>query len=86
MEDAKDILLERASTHGEFTNVANISQTLKSIFRTGNIHLNDVQKESLDMIAGKISRILAGDPNEPDHWLDIEGYARLARERIITDD
>lgn len=86
MEDAKDILLERASTHGEFTNVANIAQTLKSIFRTGNIHLNDVQKESLDMIAGKISRILAGDPNEPDHWLDIEGYARLARERIITDD
>ncbi len=86
MEDAKDILLERASTHGDFTQVANYSQTLKSIFRTGNLHLNDVQRESLDMIAGKISRILAGNANEPDHWLDIEGYARLARERIVIDD
>jgi hypothetical protein len=26
--------------------------------------------------------IVSGNPNEPDHWLDIEGYARLGRESI----
>lgn len=30
------------------------------------------------MILHKCGRILSGDPNEPDHWRDIEGYARIA--------
>ncbi len=29
------------------------------------------------MIAHKIASILAGDPNEIDHWRDIAGYATL---------
>ncbi|CAB4172042.1 hypothetical protein UFOVP1552_8 [uncultured Caudovirales phage] len=34
-------------------------------------------RESVHMIQQKIARILSGDPFEPDHWMDIEGYARL---------
>ncbi len=40
--------------------------------------LSATQRESLDLIATKIARILSGDPNHEDHWLDIEGYARIA--------
>ena len=37
------------------------------------------------MILRKIGRINAGDPNEPDHWLDLEGCARITRERLSND-
>jgi hypothetical protein len=31
------------------------------------------------MMASKMARIVTGDPDNIDHWLDIEGYARLVR-------
>jgi hypothetical protein len=45
--------------------------------------LKSHQKESLDMIAHKISRILNGDPQHRDSWVDIAGYAQITAERII---
>lgn len=42
--------------------------------------MNPVHREALDMMACKISRILSGQSGFEDHWADIEGYARLARE------
>jgi hypothetical protein len=41
-----------------------------------------VQREAIDMICHKLGRILSGDPSHPDHWLDIQGYARCAWERL----
>ena len=75
-----DILEEREKTHGDFAETARMSQALKSLMSTGYRYpeLSDVQCEALDMIASKIARILAGDPNQPDHWRDIAGYAQLA--------
>ena len=35
------------------------------------------------MIAVKIARILNGDPNHFDSWIDIAGYATLAAELIL---
>jgi hypothetical protein len=40
------------------------------------------QRESLDMIACKASRILNGDPNHLDSWVDIAGYATIVATRI----
>jgi hypothetical protein len=37
-------------------------------------------KEALDMIALKLSRILSGQANFKDHWLDLSGYSLLAAE------
>jgi hypothetical protein len=37
-----------------------------------------VERECLDMIALKISRVLSGRSLERQHWEDIEGYAHLA--------
>lgn len=45
-------------------------------------HMSAVQRESLDLIATKIARLCCGDPDNADSWLDIEGYAKLARDRL----
>jgi hypothetical protein len=34
------------------------------------------------MIAHKIGRILNGDPNYADSWIDIAGYAQLVADRL----
>ena len=75
---------ERQGTHGEFKDVASISQTLRVYFRAQSTWdaLTSVQQEALDNIAQKIARIFAGDPNFPDHWIDIQGYAKLAQQEI----
>ena len=73
----------RATTHGDFTDHARITQDLKSIMTSSKNwqKLRSTQRESLEMIAHKIGRILAGDPTHKDHWDDIAGYAELvARE------
>lgn len=72
------ILKERQKTHGEYTNVARISQALKAILQDGPTHdnLSLMQRESLDLICTKLARIVCGSP-EKDHWLDVAGYADL---------
>lgn len=76
-----DIITERNKTHGSFDLNAQISQDIKAIIRAspGWDSLNYKQKESLDVIALKISRVLSGRAEHADHWDDIIGYARLAR-------
>ena len=75
-----DLLNERAKTHGDFAETARMSQALKSLMGTGYRYpeLSDAQCEALDMIAVKIARIVSGDPNHKDTWIDIAGYAQLA--------
>lgn len=75
----KNLLAERAKTHGDFSDHARITQQLKDTMRVGLGwgRLNYMQRESLEMTAHKIGRILAGDPDHLDHWRDIEGYNRL---------
>lgn len=74
-----ELLDARESTHGSFLGVARMSQELKRVMSGGYKYpdLDDRQTEALDMIASKIARILSGNPNEPDHWRDIAGYAAL---------
>ena len=76
----RDILNERQQTHGDFRSNARLSQKLKQIFRSTETweHLDDVEKESMDMIALKFSRILSGKSLSKEHWEDVVGYARLA--------
>jgi len=82
MKDAGMVITERANTHGDFQENAYFAQEMKLLFREAHGNLSVVQREALDMIAAKVCRILSGNANEPDHWLDIEGYARLARQRL----
>lgn len=73
------ILEERGRTHGDVEEQADIYDRMIRIMEPYFIAkaINPVQKQSLRVIALKMSRIIAGNPNEPDHWKDIEGYAKL---------
>ena len=79
--DTTDALLtDRQSTHGDFGDNARVSQSLKRIFRAelGWELLTDTEREAMDMIALKFSRILSGKSLERQHWEDVVGYAKLA--------
>jgi hypothetical protein len=82
LEVGKQITTERHSTHGPFFLVAKISQGLKHYVKFYGDDLTKVQWEALDMIFMKISRILAGNNNYKDHWVDIIGYTKLALDEI----
>lgn len=79
----KKILAQRQKTHGKFTTHAQISQDLKNVMREhGMNELDAYQIEALEMIAHKIARILNGNPNFNDHWIDAAGYATLVADEL----
>ena len=83
-KDIDNLLAERRETHGDYADHAAVTQQLKAIFHNhwGWGRLDNVQRETLDMIAHKAGRILSGNPNHVDHWDDIAGYARLVSQRL----
>lgn len=81
---ARDSLLTtRQSTHGDFAENARVSQIIKEAYRSspGWEKLTDIERESMDMIALKFSRVLSGKSMEYEHWIDIRGYSELVVER-----
>lgn len=80
------ILNERGNRYGKFTGHAEITQLLKLVVSTGLAKRNKVlapdQQEALDMICHKIGRIINGDENYDDSWVDIAGYAKLVADRL----
>jgi hypothetical protein len=79
MQNINDTLAERGKTHGDYREHARITQELKNVMRAteGWERLSLPQRETLEMVAHKIGRALAGDPNHTDHWHDIAGYSQL---------
>lgn len=80
-----DTLEERGRRYGKFTGHASITQMLKDVMRnTSNWDdlLTHDQCEALEMVAHKIGRILNGDPDYSDSWIDIAGYAQLVADRL----
>ena len=77
-------LEDRGKDYGSFKDQTMLTQDIKRSFKSGKNweNLNDAQKESLEMIATKISRILNGNPNKEDTWHDIAGYATLVEKEI----
>lgn len=84
--DIKRTLAERGSKYGPFTGHAAITQGLKDVMRAtpGWAKLAPDQKEALEMNAHKVGRILNGDPNYDDSWVDIAGYAQLVGDRLSS--
>lgn len=76
------LLVEREKTHGDFAQNAMVAQGIKTIFEAHGYHtkLSYRQAEALDLIASKIGRIIAGDHNFKEHYIDIAGYAKLGAE------
>lgn len=79
----EQVLEERGARYGAFERHAVISQNLKDVLRVYNDNpLSADQREALEMILHKVARIINGDPDYPDNWVDIAGYATLVANRL----
>lgn len=85
-DQVSQVLNERGKRYGDFTHHAAVCQDLKDsmMFHAYSKYtqLSPDKKQALDVIADKIARILTGDPEYDDNWIDIQGYAKLAQERL----
>ena len=83
-QDVDAILNERHNQYGTFAEQALISQNLKSAMRHSPNwqKLPADMKETLEMTATKMARILSGDFTYDDSWVDIAGYAQLIVDRL----
>lgn len=82
-----EVLNERGTRYGAFPEHARITQELKQIMWLSPkwAHLTYAQREALEMVAHKIGRILNGDPNYLDSWVDIVGYTQLVVDQLKGD-
>lgn len=86
MTDIDKTLEERGKRYGgSFLEQSQIAQNIKNAIKNSpNWNRMRVdQREALEMIATKISRILYGDPNHIDSWHDIVGYAHLIERDLL---
>ncbi len=87
MSPLHGVLDERGQRYGQFKDHARISQAIKQAM-IGNAPpgkfdvMQSDQVEALEMIAHKIARILNGDADYADSWVDIAGYATLVADRL----
>lgn len=78
----EEILSERGKTNGDYSQMCAVSQEIKESMGLAQPKYTPYMRESIEMIAHKLSRIAAGDPLTEDHWRDIAGYATLAADRV----
>lgn len=83
----KEILDQRGSRYGCFADNSRFAvQLTRMIFsaqqertQRGQLPMTEYQINALCMMAGKMSRIVTGDADYEDNWIDIAGYAELGR-------
>lgn len=85
-ETVDQILDQRGNRYGPFIGHSEVTQGLKAFVRSElamrQKALAPDQQEALDMIFHKIGRIINGDANYDDSWVDIAGYAQLVADRL----
>jgi len=81
---------ERGTSYGKFKDGAALMQSIKRLITDHatkhNKTFTDAQWEALEMIVHKIGRIVNGNPDLIDHWLDIAGYAVLVADGLEGND
>ena len=86
VQSVDTILDDRATNYGSFLTMSKVTQRLKAVAHQfagqHNKTFDADQAEALDLIFTKIGRILNGDPNHTDSWIDIAGYATLVADRL----
>ena len=84
--DVDQVLDSRAKDYGKFIEGAEIMQMLKRLVHNyiedRGTPLAFDQRVAIDMIIHKLGRIINGNPDKVDHWVDIAGYAILVSERL----
>lgn len=81
-------LKQRKKTHGDYATWADLNQRLKADMRNSPNweNLSSTQKETLEMVQHKVSRVLCGDQDAADHWHDIAGYSTLQEKLCASTD
>lgn len=84
MKIVGEILFERGERYGNYLEQTAISNKIKGAIQGVPAYwsMESDQKDALDMIAVKMSRIVNGDPDYADNWADIAGYATLVKDRL----
>ena len=81
-----ETLDNRAQDYGKFKDGAELMQGIKRLLADHALRHNktfaDDQWEALEMIVHKMARIVNGNPDKVDHWVDIAGYAKLIADRL----
>jgi hypothetical protein len=81
-----ETLNERAQDYGKFKDGAALMQGIKRLLadhaRAHGKTFADDQWEALEMIVHKMARIVNGNPDKVDSWVDIAGYATLVADRL----
>jgi len=88
--DTESTITERGSVYGPYSINSDLCQAIKDLFRVrpGYRSLLACERESLDMIFHKVSRIVVGAEHgapassRVDSWHDIAGYAKLSEDRV----
>jgi hypothetical protein len=84
--DVDETLDARAMDYGKFKDGAALMQGIKRLLadhaRVHDKTFADDQWEALEMIVHKIGRIVNGNPDKVDSWVDIAGYATLIADRL----
>lgn len=80
------VLTQRGSRYGSFVGHAKVTQDFKRLLKKHlddrNKVLADDQQEALDMVFHKIGRIVNGDADYDDSWVDVAGYSKLVADRL----
>jgi hypothetical protein len=81
-----ETLDNRAQDYGKFKDGAALMQGIKRLLADHAAKHDktfaDDQWEALEMIVHKIGRIVNGNPDKVDSWVDIAGYATLVADRL----
>ena len=81
-----EVLTARHNNYGSFYDLARVAQEFKNITHLHLIHANKHmeadQHEALEFIFTKIARIINGNADNVDSWVDIAGYAKLVADRL----
>ena len=83
-DNVVQVLGERGNDYGDYASKAQFVQGVKYLMRKGPSWnaMDADMRESMEMIAHKMGRVVYGDSNYADSWIDIAGYAKLVADRL----
>ena len=87
MSRPSDTIESREPRYGDYYERSELKERIVEAFSGGHnwMDLEPDARNSLMMIADKLSRVLNGDADDPDSWHDIGGYAGLVEKRLNGD-
>lgn len=79
-----EVLSQRGARYGQFKDQAVYADAINELVISSPNYATMApdQREALRIIGNKIARILNGDPDYDDSWVDIAGYATLVAKRL----